>query len=109
MKHYFSLLTAAVCLIVFPGTGLAEKDAGIPPMLETQRPLALPTTQPEPRAPQVNNSKPIPVATNGAKTKKAQRKTCGRKTNVASKKKAAKTVKKQSAAAKPRSSVTASH
>jgi hypothetical protein len=109
MKHYFSLLTTAVCLVVFPGTGLAQKDAGIPPMLETQRPLSIPATQPEPRAPQVDTVKPVAPATKGAKTKKAQRKTNGGKTNVASKKKGTKVVKKKSATAKPRSKVAANH
>ena len=107
MKHFFCLLTIAVCLVVLPGTGWAEKDTGIPPMLETQRPLSMPTTQPEPRAPMVNN--PNPVATKATKSKKAHRKTCGRKTTVTSKKKGAKSAKKKSATAKPRSKVAASH
>lgn len=109
MKQFFSLLTAAVCLFVLPGAGWAQKDAGIPPMLETQRPLSTPTTQPEPRAPQVNNPKPSPVASEGVKTKKAQQKTGKHKINVASKKKVTKTAKKKSATAKPRSRVAASH
>jgi hypothetical protein len=108
MKHYLSLLTTAVCLVVFPGAGLAQNDAGIPPMLETQHPISVPTTQPAPRAPQMDNAKPVAPATKGAKTQKAQRKTHERKTNVASKKKGTKTVKKKSATAKPRSKVAAS-
>jgi hypothetical protein len=109
MKHLFCLLTTAVCLVALPGSGLAEKDAGIPPMLETQRPLSIPAAQPEPRAPRVDNPKPVAQATKGTKTKKAQRKVGKRKTNVASKKKATKTVKKKGASAKHRSKVAASH
>ncbi len=108
MKQFFCLLTTAVCLVVLPGAGLAEKDAGIPPMLETQRPLSMPTNQPEPRAPRVDNPKPAAHATKGTKTKKAKRKTGKRKTNVASKKKATKSVNKKGATAKPRSKVAAS-
>jgi hypothetical protein len=108
MKQFFSLLTT-VCLLALPGTVLAEKDAGIPPMLETQRPLSTPTTQPEPRAPQVVNPKPAASATKGTKTKKAQGKTGKHKTKVASNKKATKTVKKKSATVKPRSKVAANH
>jgi hypothetical protein len=109
MKHYLSLLTAAVCLLVLPGAGWAEKDTGIPPMLETQHPLSIQTTQPEPRAPQVNNPKPSPVAKKGAKIKKAHRKTGKHKTNVASKKRATKAAKKKANIAKPRSRVAESH
>jgi hypothetical protein len=108
MKRWFSLLTAAICLVVLPGIGLAEKDAGIPPMLETQRPLSMPATQPKPRSPQEDNAKPVVHATKGTKTKKAQRKTCGRKTNVAGHKKASKTAKKKGASTKSRSKVAAS-
>ena len=108
MKHFFSLLAAAVCLLVLPGAGWAENNAGIPPMLETQRPLSMPTTQPEPRAPQVNNPKPNPVAHKEARTQKAQQKAEKKhKTNVASKKKVTKTAKKKSVTAKPRSKVAA--
>ena len=106
MKRFFGLLTTAVCLVVLPGVGLAEKDAGIPPMLETQRPLAIPTTQPEPRAPHVDNPKTVTSATKGAKTKKAQLKKSGRKT-TAGKKKATKTVKKKGSTPKSRSKVAA--
>ncbi len=109
MKHFFSLLTAAVCLIVFPGAGWAQKDAGIPPMLETQRPLSMPTTQPEPRPPQVDNIKPVAPAAKETKAKKAQRQASVRKATVASKKKGTKTAKKKSVTAKPRSKVAANH
>jgi hypothetical protein len=105
MRHFFSILTAAACLLVIPGAGWAQQDAGIPPMLETQSPLSMPKTQPVPRAPQVNNPKPSPVATEGIKTRKAQHKTLKHKTNVASKKKVTKTAKKKSITAKPRSKV----
>jgi hypothetical protein len=108
MKHFISLLTTAVCLVALPGAGLAQKDAGIPPMLETQRPLSMPATQPEPRAPQVDNPKPVAHATKGTKTKKAHGKAGKRKTNVAGQKRATKTVTKKCAPAKPRSKVAAS-
>jgi hypothetical protein len=107
MKHFISVLTAAVCLLVLPGAGLAVTDAGIPPMLETQHPISISAGQPAPRAPQVENPKPVASATTRAKTKKAHVKTGKHKTNVASKKKATKTVKKKSATAKPRSKVAA--
>ena len=109
MKQYFGLLTAAMFLSVLPGTAWAQKDAGIPPMLETQRPLATPATQPEPRAPQADLAKPTSQAAPGEKTKKAQRKTCkSGKANLAAQKKATKTVKKKSTSAKRRSKVAAS-
>ena len=109
MKQYFGMLTAAMFLAALPGTGWAQKDAGIPPMLETQRPLATQTTQPEPRTPQAELAKPTSqAAPGGVKTKKAQRKTCKTgKANLAAQKKATKTVKKKSTSAKPRSKVAA--
>jgi hypothetical protein len=110
MKHFFSLLTATVCLLVLPGAGWAEKDAGIPPMLETPHPISVSAGQPAPRAPQLENPKPVAPANTRAKTKKAHGKTGKHKTTVASKKKATKTAKKKSATAKPRSKVaSASH
>jgi hypothetical protein len=109
MKHYLSLLTAAVCLLVLPGAGWAEKDAGIPPMLETQHPISVSAGQPTPRAPQVVNPKPVAPATTRAKTKKAHGKTGKHKTNIASKKRATKTAKKKANIAKPRSRVAESH
>jgi hypothetical protein len=109
MKQYFGMLTAAMFLAALPGTGWAQKDAGIPPMLETQRPLAMPASQPEPRAPQADLAKPASSsAVKGAKTNKAKGKTCeGGKTNLASQKKTTKAVKKKGATAKPRGKVAA--
>jgi hypothetical protein len=107
MKHFFSLLIASACLIALPGAGWAEKDAGIPPMLETQHPISVSAGQPVLRTPQVENPKPAASATKGAKIKEAHRKTGKHKTNIASKKKTTKTAKKKSATAKPRSKVAA--
>jgi hypothetical protein len=107
MKHFFSILTAAACLLVLPGAGWAENDAGIPPMLETQHPISVSASQPAPRAPQVDNPKPVAPAVTRAKTKKAQGKAGKQKTTVTGKKKATKTAKKKSATAKPRSKVAA--
>jgi hypothetical protein len=107
MKQFFSLLIAAVCLLVLPGAGWAVTDAGIPPMLETPHPISVPASQPEPRAPKVENPKPLAPATTRAKTKKAHGKTGKHKTTIASKKKATKTAKKKSSTAKPRSKVAA--
>jgi hypothetical protein len=107
MKRFFSLLTAAVCFFVLPGAGWAEKDAGIPPMLETQHPLSMTAPQPDPRAAHVENPNPAPVAAKRVRAPKAQRKTGKHKTSVASKKKAPKTAKKKTSTAKTRSKVAA--
>ena len=109
MKQFFSLLTAAVFLLVLPGAGWAETDVGIPPMLETQHPISVSAGQPAPRAPKVENPKPVAHTTKRAKTKKAHHKNKKHKTAIASKKKAKKTTKKKSSTAKPRSKVAASH
>jgi hypothetical protein len=109
MKQYFGLVTAAIFLSALPGPGYAQKDAGMPPMLETQRPLAIQTSQPEPRAPQPEVANPVPHPAKGAKTKSPQGKKCGgNKTNLANQTKANKTIKKKGATAKPRSKVAAS-
>jgi len=111
MKNYIGVCTAAIFLSVLPGTALAQRDAGIPPMLETQRPLAMPANQqPEPRAPQPDLAKPVAQATPVEKTKKVAPKKCTvGKTNLASQKKTIKTVKKKGANVKPRSKVAASN
>ena len=111
MKNYIGLLTAAIFLSVLPGTGWAQKDAGIPPMLETQRPLTMPAnSQVEPRAPQAEPAKPVQHTPAVSKTKTAQPKKCaGGKANLASQTKTNKTVKKKGAAAKLRSKVVANH
>jgi hypothetical protein len=108
MKHFFSILTAAACLLVLPGSGWAENDTGIPPMLETPHPISVSSaSQPAPRAPQVDNPNPVAPAVTRAKTKKAQGKAGKQKATAASKKKATKAAKKKSATAKPRSKVAA--
>ncbi len=110
MKRYLGLLTAAIFVSVLPGTGLAQRDAGIPPMLETQRPLAMPANaQPEPKAPQPEVAKPIAHAAPVEKAKKAPYKKCAvGTTSLAGQKKTTKTVKKKGTTAKPRSKVAAS-
>jgi hypothetical protein len=110
MKHSCGLLTAALFLCVLPGTGWTQGAAGIPPMLETQRPLAMPASQPEPRAPQPEPAAPTVRAPQGEKVKKASHSTCrGAKTNLASHKKTPQAVKKKKATAKPKSKVAATH
>ena len=109
MNQYLGLLTTVIFLSVLPGTSWAQNSAGIPPMLETQRPLAMPVQQPEPRAPQAEPAKAVSRATKGEKGKKAQRKKCvSGKTNLADHKKTKKAVKKKGATAKPKSKVAAS-
>jgi len=106
MKQYLGLLTAAIFLCLLPDTCWAQNATGIPPMLETQRPLAMPANQPEPRAPQEDPAKPAAQATKGEKVKKAQPQKCGgAKSNLANQKKTTKTVKKKGTAAKPRNKV----
>jgi|WetSurMetagenome_2_1015567.scaffolds.fasta_scaffold47951_3 hypothetical protein len=116
MKRSFSLLTAAFFLSILPGASWAQRDAGVPPMLETQRPLAMPaTSHPEPRAPQAEVvkpvAKPIPPATKVAKAKPSQGKKCvAGKASPASQTKAAKatkSAKKKGTTCKPRKKVAA--
>uniref|UniRef100_A0A7C3ZCD6 Uncharacterized protein n=1 Tax=Desulfobacca acetoxidans TaxID=60893 RepID=A0A7C3ZCD6_9BACT len=112
MKAYFGFLSAAILLSALPGLALAQKEAGIPPMLETQRPLATITSQPEPRPPQTDQANPAvqsAPAKKTVKTAKAQRQK-GQKTKaaLASQKKTVKPAKKKGVAAKTRSKVAAS-
>jgi hypothetical protein len=110
MKRSCGLLTAALFFCVLPGTGWAQGAAGIPPMLETQRPLAMPASQPEPRAPQPGPAAPTVCAPKGEKVKKASpAKGRGAKTNLACHKKTPQAAKKKKAAAKPKRKVAASH
>ena len=110
MKNYISLLTAALFLSVLPGSVSAQTIAGIPPMLETQRPLAMPTSQPAPRAPLPDPAKPAATASKGQKAQKPSAKKCvAGKTAAATQPKTAKSAKKKGAAPKSRSKVTASH
>ena len=77
MKRYLGLCTAAFFLSVLPGAGFAQTNSGVPPMLETQRPLAMPANQqPEPRSPQLDVAKPVCPAAPVVKSKKSTRKTC---------------------------------
>ena len=77
MKRYLGLCTAAFFLSVLPGAGFAQTSSGVPPMLETQRPLAMPANQqPEPRSPQPEVAKPVCPAAPVVKSKKSTRKTC---------------------------------
>jgi hypothetical protein len=110
MKNYVNLLTAAFFLSILPGSVSAQTIAGIPPMLETQRPLAMPSSQAAPRAPLPDLPKPAAAASQGAKAKKASgKKYVTGKATAANQPKAAKAAKKKGAAPKSRSKVTASH
>jgi hypothetical protein len=109
MKNYVSLLTAALFLSALPGSVPAQTIAGIPPMLETQRPLAMTTSQPAPRTPLPDPAKPAAAASQRQKAIKSSGKKCATgKAAAATQPKAAKSAKKKGAAPKSRSKVTAS-
>lgn len=109
MKNYVSLLTAALFLSALPGSVPAQTIAGIPPMLETQRPLAMPASQPAPRAPLPEPAKPAAALSQTQKAKKASgKKTMTAKTAAATQPKAVKSAKKKGAAPKSRGKATAS-
>jgi hypothetical protein len=71
MQQCFRLLTAAIFFSMVPVSGLAQADSGIPPMLENQRPMAVPLAKPEP--PPVKQPKAVsaPKAPKGQKAKSA--------------------------------------
>ena len=110
MKRFLGLCTAAFFLSVLPGAGFAQTSSGVPPMLETQRPLAMPANQqPEPRSPNLDVAKPVCPATPVVKSKKSTQKTCAvGAAKPSGVKKVSKTAKKKCPAAKPRSKVAAS-
>jgi hypothetical protein len=110
MKNYVSLLTAALFLSALPGSISAQTIAGIPPMLETQRPIAMPTSQPAPRAPLPDPpAKPEAAASQRQKAKKSSgKKGATGKAAAATQPMVAKSAKKKGAAPKSRSKVTAS-
>lgn len=103
MKRGIVRLTAAFFLVVFPGSGMAEQAAGIPPMLETQRPLASPSppSQPPPSPPEQarpvarTEKKKQPSKVQGKKAKNRQPASAGRK-------KTHTPLKKKGTTAKPR-------
>lgn len=110
MKRSYGLLTAAVFLCVLPGAGWAQSYAGIPAMLETQRPLAMPASQAQTPTPLPEPAAPVVRAPQGEKAKKASHAKCrGAKTNLASHKKTPQAAKTKKVAAKPRSKVAVSH
>ncbi len=103
MKRGIVRLTAAFFLVVFPGSGLAEQGAGIPPMLETQRPLASPSppSQPPPSPPE--QAKPVARPETKKKPTKAQgKKAKNPKAASAGRKKTPTPLKKKGTTAKPR-------
>lgn len=103
MKRLFGFLTTVLFLSGLPGSGLAQSVAGIPPMLETQRPLAMPDSQPQPQPPRVDYSPPVASPAKAEKTKKASaKKTNAGKAKLADQKKPSKAVKKKGETAKPR-------
>ncbi len=107
MIHCFIWLFSAIFLSILPGTGLAQQDAGIPPMLETQRPLAVPTTQSQPQPPPQNQANSGPLKKKGNQTKKVQKKKAGQKAAVAGHKTKKKAVTKKGVTSKPRGKVPA--
>jgi hypothetical protein len=108
MIHCFVWLFSAIFLSILPGTGLAQQDAGIPPMLESPRPLTVPTTQPQPKPPPQSQATSVPVKKKGNQTKKVQKKKAGgRKAAVAGHKTNKKAVPKKGVTSKPRGKVPA--
>jgi hypothetical protein len=103
MKRGIVRLTAAFFLLIFPGAGSADQSAGIPPMLETPRPLASP---PPPSQSPPSPPKQAAPAARPAKKKqptKVQGKKAGKpKAALAGRKKTRKPVKKKGTTAKPR-------
>jgi hypothetical protein len=106
MKQSFSLLSALIFLITFPGSGLTQQDAGIPPMLENKRPMTVPEAKSPTLPANVKKAKAAPKAKKGKKAKKIKtakgKKVKKQKGTLASKKKSNKAVKKKGDTAKPR-------
>jgi len=101
MQQYIGLLTAAIFLSIFPASGLAQQDPGIPPMLESPRPMAVPAAKPPPET--------QPQATSAAKAQKSQKAKSAKRNKVrkpkgrlATKKTNNPAAKKKGVTAKPR-------
>jgi hypothetical protein len=103
MRRCIVRLTATLFLIVLPGAGLAEQGAGIPPMLETQRPLATTSPSSQPQPPPQEQAAPVARTDKKKQPQKVQgKKAKNRKAALAGQKKTQKPVKKKGATAKPR-------
>jgi len=81
MKQCFGLVSTGLMLFLLipPLSGLAQREAGIPPMLESQRPLAVPDTKPQPRPPDGDQVNSTPQAQKGTKGKKTRLKKSGKR------------------------------
>jgi hypothetical protein len=106
MQQCFSLLIAAIFLSMVPVSGWAQKDPGIPPMLENRRPMAVPAAKlpavEQPKATATTKAKKSKKAKSAksAKKSKKRKKSKGRLATKKTKKPAA---KKKGVSAKPRS------
>lgn len=101
MQRYFGLLTAAIFLSIVPASGWAQQDPGIPPMLENQRPMAVPTAKlPSVEQPKATST---PKAHKSKKAKSAQSKKVKKaKGRLATKKTQKPAAKKKGVTATPR-------
>ncbi|MGQ9688661.1 MAG: hypothetical protein ACUVXF_07760 [Desulfobaccales bacterium] len=103
MTRRFVWVSVALMLGMLAGAGRAEQDGGIPPMLETQRPLAQPSSQEKSPSPPEAHLKPASRTDQqspAAKGKGKKGKT--RQAAVTGPKKTQKPVKKKGVTAKPR-------
>lgn len=108
MKPCLTFLAGGIFLLALPSFGLTQQDAGIPPMLESPRPLAQPEVKPDPQPSAVDPSPKAAVAQNGKKDKKAKGKKAGKqKASLSGNKKGGKAVKKKGEAVKPQSKAPA--
>jgi hypothetical protein len=104
MTHLVVWVTAALFLGMPVGAGLAEQDAGIPPMLETQRPLAQPPSPAKPPPPPEQQAQPVSPSSKKTQAKKVRgKKAKNPRAALAGQKKSQKPAKKKGVTAKPRS------
>jgi len=103
MTHCIVWATAALFLGMLAGAGQAEQDAGIPPMLETQRPLAQPSSQEKTQPPSEPQAKPMSRTDQKTQAGKVKgKKAKNLQAAAAGQKKTPKPVKKKGVTAKPR-------
>ena len=119
MKRLFSLVATVIFFWGLPGPTHSQQESGIPPMLESRRPMATPNIKPAPQPPEGNKAQSSRRVKNKKATRKAQKtkrakraqmqKSGKRKADLAGKKKASKkkAVKKKGETAKPRRKSTA--
>ncbi len=102
MSHHLVWLAAALMIGMLAAAGLAEQDTGIPPMLETQRPLAQPSAPAKPQS-SSESAGPVDRSDRQVQTKKGKSgKVRKPKAAQTSRKKTPKPVKKKGVTAKPR-------